>query len=207
MRFSYRAILTHRSRSVGGTEKNAQYALTYTITGVDDRGPDGDSTLTVTATGAQTFRQNWDPTAGAHSWVAGAGPANDADQVAAGPVTVDLSATPSEPPLSPKSLPLGDLFFLDLRQEEAIRTAFFEAHDGIGPRFVAPDDEPRGLWMIGLEGDDPTMEFYPDAVRRRRLELAYDPRGWLVEIRETLGDPSTPNTPNASFTLTLVRGP
>jgi hypothetical protein len=51
------------------------------------------------------------------------------------------------------------------------------------------------------------MEFYPENARRRQLSLAYDPRGWLVEISETLGDTNLPNSPNGRFTLTLIEGP
>jgi hypothetical protein len=206
MRFKYEALLTYRTRNIGGTEKSARYELVLRIVEVDDRGPSGESTVTITATGAQTFAQNWDRTAGAHSWVSGAGPSDRDDQVSAAPTPVSLSRAPEEPPIQ-RQLPLGELYFLDLRKEEAIRTGFFERYQAIGPRFIAPDDEPRGRWVLALDGPDPSMEFYPESARKRRLSLAYDPKGWLSEISETLGDTTVENTPNASFTLRLVSGP
>ncbi|MCC7381964.1 MAG: hypothetical protein IT384_09050 [Deltaproteobacteria bacterium] len=207
-RFKYRAQLNYRTSAAAGDSKDAIYELVETITSVDDRGALGESTLTITATGAQVFRQNWDPTAGVHSWVAAAGPANDNDQVSPAPTVVALARAPDEPPIAAtKRLPLDDLFFLDLRRSEALKTAFFERYTSLGPRFIAPDDDPQGRWVLGLDGDDPSMEFYPAAARHRTLSLAYDPRGFLKEIRETLGNPQAPNTPNGSFTLTLLEGP
>lgn len=201
MSFTYRATLTHRTST--REEKSAAYTVTYRVTAVDDRGAAAASTLTVTATGAQTFRQNWDLTAGADSWVALAGPADDTDRVGAAAKTITLSA-PARPPF-PKSLPAATPFFLDLRQAEAVRRAFAEAQAAASPRFVAPTEDPRGRWVLVLDGRDPDASFYAPS-QRRLLSLAYDVRGWLVEADETLGD-AAPNTPTGRFRLTLERGP
>lgn len=85
--------------------------------------------------------------------------------------------------------------------------AFADAYPAIGPQFIAPSEDPNHRWVLALNGPDPTLEFYPVVVRKRTLSLAYDPSGWLVEIRESLGDPAVPNTPSGSFSLTLVKGP
>jgi hypothetical protein len=210
MRFVYRGQLNYRTRAQGGDSRDAIYDLSVLITAVDDRGALGESTVTITATGARSFQQNWDPSAGVHSWVAGAGPCNDGDQVSAAPTVVALTQAPVEPPLPPqKRLPLDQLFFLDLRRAESLRTAFFDRHTGLGPRFVPPSNDPGGRWVLGLDGDDPTMDFYPDGAKHRTLSLAYDPRGFLVEIRETLGTTAIASAPNGSFTLTMtsMQGP
>lgn len=201
MHFVYRGQLNYRSST--HEPKDVIYDLTYTIQSVTDGTP---AHLSVTSTGSRTYVHAWDLTAGASSWAALAGPADDGDTVGAGPVDVDLSKPPLLPSF-PKHLPLTTVFFLDMRKGEAIRTAFADAYPNIGPQFISPAEDPNHQWVLALSGSDPTMEFYPEAVRKRTLHMAYDPKGWLVEITETLGDPTVPNTPNGSFSLRLVKGP
>jgi hypothetical protein len=201
MHFVYRAQLNYRSST--NESRDAIYEVAYTIQSVQDGTP---AQLTVTASGARTFAHAWDLTSGAGSWAALAGPANDGEVVSPAVTTVDLSKPPLLPPF-PKRLPLATVFFLDMRQSEAIRMAFADAYPSIGPQFIAPAEDPNHHWVLALNGRDPTLEFYPDAVRKRTLSLAYDPSGWLVEIRERLGDPAVPNTPSGSFSLTLLKGP
>lgn len=204
MRFVYRAQLNYRTGPQG--EKDALYDLALTLTAVDDRGAQGPSTVTATAAGTRTFEENWDLTAGAHSWAALAGPADTGDRVSPNATSFTLAEAPHQPPF-PKQLPPPALFFLDPRRFEDIRREFTETYGAIGPRFISPSEDPSGRWVLALDGRDDSMEFYPEAVRRRQLSLAYDTRGWLVEISETLGDTTAANTPSGRFTLTLVEGP
>ena len=88
--FNYRATLTKRQ---GNQEQNSAYDLTLTITDVQDNGPQ--SKITVVASGANTFQQNWDQTAGLDSWVALIGPANREDQVSTAAVEFDIQKPPT----------------------------------------------------------------------------------------------------------------
>ncbi len=204
MRFKYRGQLNYRSATQA--EKDAIFEVTLTLTAVDDQGAMGMSTVTATASGGRIFEQDWDLTAGAHSWAALAGPADTGDRVSPNATTFVLAEPPHEPPF-PKRLPPPALFFLDLRRAEDIRTRFSATYAAIGPRFVSPAEDPSGRWVLALDGADPSMEFYPEAARHRKLDAAYDPRGWLVELSETLGDTRLPNSPSGRFTLTLTEGP
>ena len=205
MRFRYRAQLNYRSNT--NEAKDAIYTLDLTLTAVDDRGPMGMSTVTSTSQGMRTFDQNWDQTAGAHSWVAALGPVNTGESVSASAAVFDLTRAPAFPADFPKRLPVTAIMFLDMRRQEEIRRAFTDHYTAIGPRFISPAEDPARRWVLALDGTDANMELYPMAVRKRKLSLAYDPKGWLVELSETLGDTTVPNTPSGRFTLTLIAGP
>lgn len=205
MRFKYRGQLNYRDSTQN--ERDAIYELTITLTAVDDQGAMGMSTVTATASGSRIFEQNWDPIAGAHAWSALAGPADTGDRVSPNATTFDLTLPPHEPPSAPKRLPPPALFFLDMRRAEDLRTRFTATYGAIGPRFISPAEDPSGRWVLALDGTDANMEFYPEAARKRKLDAAYDTRGWLVELSETLGDTRLPNSPSGRFTLTLTEGP
>ena len=204
MRFKYRGQLNYRTATQD--ERDAIYELTLTLTAVDDKGAQGMSAVTATAGGARIFEQNWDLTAGAHSWAALAGPADATDRVSGAATVLRLDQAPPQPPV-PKRQPPPARVFLDRRRFEQLRRDFTDQYTAIGPRFISPTEDPAGRWVLALDGRDPSMEFYPEAARRRRTSVAYDPRGWLVEISETLGDTTLPNTPSGRFTLTLIEGP
>jgi hypothetical protein len=199
--FTYRATLTRRE---GRSEKSAAYELNLTIASVEDRGAAGGSRVSVTATGMNTFEQSWDPTAGADSWVARLGPAGRGETVAATPASFDLDRPPGAPAL-PKQLPSDRVFFVDLRSPDALGAAFVAAHSTeLRPRALAPDPPSRSDWQLALDGRDPEMIYYPDAVKQRAISLNYDPRGFLVSMTERLGDSFDPVNPNGRFELTLM---
>lgn len=198
MRFSYCATLTFRDGL--NNESTARYTLEYLIDSAEDLGVD--SSLMARASGERTFEQNWNPSAGADSWLARLGPADTGDQVGAAAVSFTLGEAPVAPPVR-KRIPYNGLFFLDLRQSPAIRAGWAAAHEGLSPGSVDPSQHPLGLLALTLNGRDEDMAFYPAAVKLRDLSLGYNTDGVLVEAVERLGDSEQPNLPNGRFELRL----
>ncbi len=201
-RFTYAATL---ERAFGAQNASqSTYTLEMTIASVNDRGAEGDSTIDITATGMNTRNDRWDLTAGADSWVARHGPSDPGDAVSAAPRTIDLDDEPRAPPgpPDPKVLPSANNFFLDFRYIDQIRADFSKRHEAMGPSALAPDQHPAGRWRLSLTGDDADIVYYDN--KRRVQELEYDPRGFLVLMRETIGDRGDPSTANGNFSITLV---
>lgn len=207
MTFTYLGQCTYRGQGAG-MERNSQYRLIVTIQSVDDRGAAGPSSLQFTATGENLLGRDWDATADFDLWVARLGPAQASDVVGPGAVTVDLSEVPtipSPPSPPPKRLPVASSFFLDLRQSAGLQAAFAEAYAGRSPQVVDPERDINGQWVFSTAGRDETIVYYPPPAKTRSVRLAYDPRGFLVRLSETLGDTSTP--PAATCFLNLDSGP
>lgn len=206
MTFTYDAILTFRAEAQG-QEENSRYTLTVTIESVDDQGPDGQSTLTFSATGRQTLTDTWAQTTDFDLWIARLGPAHANDVVSSMAVTESLSdppEIPAPPSQSGKVLPVGGTFFLDVRQIEQIRAAFSMAHQGQRPQTVDPTMSPTDTWDFAWKGPDELYFNYPDPTDRD-VRLSYDQRGFLVRMDETIGNASNP--PSANARLTLTSGP
>jgi hypothetical protein len=199
--FSYRATLTKRQ---GNQEQNSAYDINFTITAVDDNGPQ--STITVAASGANTFQQNWEQTAGIDSWVALIGPANREDQVSAAPTIFDIEKPPTTPSKRPpKTLPHPGIFFLDMRNIENIRNSFNELYVNTGPSSRAPDPSSQRIdWVLQLSGMDEELSTFPSAANQREMTIEYDTRGFLTKMNERLGDSFDTLNPNGNYTLTLV---
>lgn len=201
-RFTYMATL---ERAFGAQNAaQSQYTMTITIDSVDDKGVTGDSTIQISATGSNTNLDRWDPTAGADSWVARHGPAEASDVVSAQPQTARIDEEPQRPPGPPmaKQIPGKHNFFLDMRSIDQIRAAFNRRHETMGPSSLAPEQHPKGRWRLALTGTDDEIVYYDN--KRRVHELEYDPRGFLVTMRETIGDRGDPTTANGNFILTLM---
>jgi hypothetical protein len=205
MKFGYVATLVYRNST--GEDSRSIYNLTLTVTQVDDEAGRAESTITVTATGSQTFQQNWNPTAGFDSWIARLGPSDTGDVVDSAPLVVHLGHPPAMPPPTPKHLPVDGVLFLDLRDDAAIRSAFFDAFQGTGlmPGFVPPSQHPLMRWELRLSGMDTSIQYYPAALKQRDLTLEYDQRGWLLEATEQIG--SNTMMPVGNFHLVLMWGP
>ena len=199
--FNYRATLTKRQ---GNSEQNSAYDLTLTINSVDDQGPQ--SSITVAASGANTFQQNWDQTAGLDSWVALIGPANREDQVSNAPTVFDIEKPPTTPSKRPpKRLPHAGIFFLDMRNIENIRNEFNEIYTSMGPSSRAPDPGANRLdWVLQLSGKDEELTTFPASANQREMTIEYDSRGFLTKMNERLGDSFDTLSPNGNYTLTLV---
>jgi len=199
--FNYKATLTRRQ---GNQEQNSAYDLSLTINAVDDQGPL--STITVAATGANTFQQNWDQTAGLDSWVALIGPANREDQVSSATASFDIEKPPSTPSKRPpKMLPHPGIFFLDMRNIEDIRNEFNSLYYEGGPSSRAPDPASGRLdWVLQLIGPDKELSTFPAASNKREMTIEYDSRGFLTKINERLGDSFDTLNPNGNYTLTLT---
>lgn len=184
---------------------NASYELQIIIQSVDDRGP-GESRLSVTTSGANLIARDWTDDRDFDLWVARLGPSRGVDMIDPSPTNIALDGPPELPArVSTKNLPAPDTFFLDLRDIEAIRTAFTATHMDRRPRVVGPEMN-NGLWLFAYDGDDPSVFFYPDAVKRRSIRLEYDPRGFLARMSEDVGA-AAPDTPRANASLNLRTGP
>jgi len=205
--FRYRATLTRRE---GTNEFSSIYEITQAITAVDDRRASGPSSITATATGMNLLLDNWDITKGLDSWVARIGPSELGDAVSPLPATIELSGPPDVPPRPgagrPKTLPQGEIFFIDTRRIGELRIAFSETHAAIGA-MTFPPDEADGRWRFSLDGMDRDMLTYPMAVQQRRMDIEYDPRGFLTSISERLGDFDDMTQPTGAFSLSLVSTP
>ena len=199
--FSYRATLTKRQ---GNQEQNSAYDLELTINSVEDQG--AQSKITVSASGANTFQQNWDQTAGLDSWVALIGPANREDQVSSAATEFDIEKPPTTPSKRPpKLLPHPGIFFLDMRNIENIRNEFNEIYTDVGPSSRAPDPASNRLdWVLQLSGKDEELTTFPSSVNQREMTIEYDSRGFLTKMNERLGDSFDTLNPNGNYTLTLV---
>jgi len=201
MVFTYQGRLTARAPSLGD-EKSAVYTLTVTIVSVDDRGLEGSSRLTFSATGQTDLNQDWTEPYDFSSWVARLGPALNSDAVGAGTVEVDLSEVPKLPERrNPKVLPTGN-FFIDTRKIVDLRARFTDVYADARPRVVDPDNN-QGTWLFELDQTDPTIITYE--VPRRKVRIEYDPRGFITRIQEDLGESGTEPT-GVNF-LTLQTGP
>lgn len=207
MRFTYQGVLTYRGQAQG-TERNSLYRITLTIDSVDDQGASGSSALTFHASDPTTDADDWDPTTDFDSWVARLGPALPTDRVSAEPVSRTLDdppAIPLPPSPPPKQLPASGTFFIDTRAIERIRTAFAGAHAGQNPQFIDADQAVNGLYGFSFDGTDPSVFYYPEGKKIRRVSLEYDPAGFLVRMDEQIGDAASP--PSATARLTLEAGP
>lgn len=207
MTFRYQGNLTYRAQAAGA-EKNARYELTLTITQVDDLRGAAESSVAFSATGTNLQNDDFDATADFDSFVARLGPTQPGDQVGAGAVTAGLWQVPDEPPPptgGAKALPKASPFFLDLRADEQIRTAFADAHQNEQPQVVDPSQHPSGRYALNYTTRAERFGFnYPEGTPRA-IRLEYDPRGFLVRLEEDLGNVSTP--PALSGRLILVQGP
>jgi hypothetical protein len=206
MTFVYDATLTYRTGQLGA-EQTSKYMLRVTIASVDDQGVEGESSLTFTATGAQTLDDDWQATSDFDLWVARLGPSLRDDTISPVAITEPLTDPPSIPPFPsppPKQLPQPGSFFIDVRAMDRIGAAFTEAHQDMQPQLVSPDLNATGKWVFSYAGEDPSTIFYL-ANKRRSMRLEYDPSGWLTRIDETIGDSSTP--PSADARLILMSGP
>ena len=204
MTFTYDATLTYRSDAVA--EETSKYMLTVTIASVDDQGPEGESSLTFTATGANTLNDDWQATSDFDLWIARLGPSLPTDLVSPGAIDEPLTDPPAIPPFPtpPKQLPRAGTFFIDVRVLDQIGMLFTEAHQGRQPQLVSPEMSGSGKWVFSYQGEDPTTIYYLSN-KHRSMRLEYDPNGWLTRIEETIGNPNTP--PSANARLILVSGP
>lgn len=207
MTFSYRATLTFRDSSAPD-EGQALYNLSFTIQSVDDRVGGAPSALSVTATGDNMLDQSWDDIRDFDVWVARLGPARRSDVIPGGATDVVLSAPPTFPerPQGMKPLPSPQTFFIDVREMDALRTAFNAAHVGRSPRVVEPESN-GGRWLFAYEGPDPTAFYFDADKKRRSVRIEYDPRGFLVAMSEVVGAEASTDTPRANANLNLTAGP
>ncbi len=203
MTFTYAATLTYRSDAVA--EETSLYTLTVHIASVDDQGP-GASSLTFTATGAQTLDDDWQATSDFDLWTSRLGPSLGTDRLSLSAVEDPLSDPPLIPPfpMPPKALPQPGTFFFDVRAIDAIGAAFVEAHQGQQPQLVNPETAAAGTWAFSYDGPDPTTIYYL-ANKNRSVRLEYHRDGWLVRLDETVGNSSVP--PASHATLILMSGP
>ena len=203
MTFVYQATLTYRSDAVA--EETSLYMLKVRIVSVDDQGPEGDSTLTFTSTGANRLDDDFQLTSEFDLWVARLGPSQDTDLIDPTAVEDALTDPPEIPPPPsppPKRLPQPGSFFIDVRAFDRIGQAFTEAHQGMQPQVVAPMSGSES-WIFSFQGEDPTIFYLSNKNRSMRLE--YSASGWLTRIDETIGD--TTNPPSANARLILMSGP
>ncbi|MEO1231071.1 MAG: hypothetical protein AAFZ18_19425 [Myxococcota bacterium] len=206
MTFGYQARLTFRDTG-NANEGVATYDLEVAIQSVEDRGS-GQSSVTVTVTGMNTFTQDWTDTRDFDLWVARLGPSRGFDQIDLAPTLVPLDSIPEQPPgEATKALPQPGSFFLDVRDIEALRTAWNTTHGSRQPRVVDPQNTMSGRWLFSYDGavDRDSVFFFPDEHRRRGIDLEFDPRGFLVLIREEVG--AETGTPQATAEIELVSGP
>jgi hypothetical protein len=203
MAFVYQATLTYRSDAVA--EETSLYMLKVTIAAVDDQGPEGDSTLTFTSTGANRLDDDFQATSEFDLWVARLGPSQDTDLIDPTAVTETLTDPPAIPPPPsppPKRLPQAGSFFIDVRAIDRIGQQFTEAHQSESPQVVPPSPGAES-WTFSYAGMDPTIFYLTNKMRSMRLE--YSESGWLTRIDETIGDPNFP--PSANARLMLMSGP
>lgn len=133
------------------------------------------------------------------------GPSFRGDVVGPDPVVFDLDDPPRGPAFSPiKVLPKNVLFFLDMRRIEEIRTAFVQENLSLGPGSQSPGEANRPDWLFQLSGTDPSLQIYPPPKNTREVTLQYDPRGFLTEMNERLGDSFDNINPRGTFDLRLV---
>src|SRR5688572_14513770 len=106
MTFIYEATLTYRSDAVA--EETSLYMLKVRIASVEDRGSEGDSSLTFTSTGTNRLDDDFQLTSEFDLWVARLGQAQDTDLIDPTAVNDVLSDPPQIPPPPsppPKRLP------------------------------------------------------------------------------------------------------
>lgn len=207
MRFTYEAILT--ARQADGSELNSAYRLEYEITEVDDGFASAPTTVTVTATGARTFDDGWEVTREFSSWVGRMGPTRrgDAFDTDEGRIMLDgiAQAPDALTNATDKTLPqLAPLFF-DARKLDALEAAFVAEHEDKNVEVVAPDASPTGRWQFRFSGTDPAISIYYENQNFRDMQFIYDERGFLTNLRETLG--RTNVRPHAVMQLELKEGP
>lgn len=201
MTFTYRGILTRRGQAQGD-EQNSLWTMTVTIDSVTDPGGNGSASLRFHVSDVTTTVDDWDATADFDSWVGRMGPSLRDDAPSTEPVTADLSHGPAiPPPPTPKALPFAGNWFLDVRDIEAIRAAFVDAHSAMSPQTADPSGV-GGKWRFTISGADQIV-YYP--VKTRTVALSYDPRGFLTNVEETIGDVAM--RPSASCRIELTSGP
>mgnify|MGYP006287525387 CR=1 FL=1 len=200
--FTWEAQLNHRGAGAAD-EGDAAYELSLTIDAVDDRRGESPSAITVSAAGANLFDRDWSDIRDFDPWVARLGPARSSDRVEPAPVEVVLDGFPDLPdPPTPKVLPAPETFFLDVREIDALRSAFVAAHPDQRPRIVESTEGPA-RWTFLYEGADTTVStFYPEATRRREISLSYDEDGVLVSVSEVVGPDTAGEAPRATANLT-----
>lgn len=201
MTFGYRGILTRRGQAQGD-EQNSLWTMTVTIDSVTDPGASGSASLRFHVLDVTSSIDDWDATADFDSWVGRMGPSLRDDAPSAEPITVDLSRGPAiPPPPTPKVLPSPESWFLDVRDIEAIRAAFVDANATRSPQTADPTGV-GGKWRFSSSGPDQIV-YYP--VKTRAVSLSYDPRGFLTNVQEDLGDLNM--RPSASCRIELISGP
>jgi hypothetical protein len=205
MMFSYRGILTYRESI--GMESNAAWTMDIQIETVDDRGESGDSTLTFKVLNWTNDIDDWDQPRDFDSWVGRLGPSLPDDEPLDTAVTANLSDPPAIPPpptpQSPKEIPSGGTFFLDMRKLDTVRLEFTQMHADQQPQAVDPSQN-GGFFRLAFSGSDPSLVYYP-AQTRRTIAIDYNTKGFLRRLEETIGDASAP--PSATCRIELTAGP
>ncbi len=205
MTFRYQGVLT--TRLSAQEEHNSTWLMTVTIDAVDDQGAAA-SSVTFSAGDVTTSDDDWAPTDDFDSWVGRLGPSQQEDTVSSAPVLSMLTSPPTIPGRpgrgGVKTLPVPGTFFLDMRDIDAIRAAWAQDHADNRPRVGDPSDN-AGRWVFEMDGEDPTVFYYPSKERKIRIE--YDPRGFMQRIEENLGDPDRQTPPYAFNRISLMSGP
>lgn len=191
MEFTYRAILT-RARTQDA-ETSATYRIRLRITEVEDEGTSGPSRLSFSMTDLRdSTNPDWSLQNDFSSWVGRLGPSRDADVVDDAPVEMVLDGAPELPP-APEStrdpakvLPVASTFFVDIRNEAALGTAWEAANAGRDTAVSLRDDGAIGATLVA-EGPDDGVQFHDE--QRRRIELEYTVSGFLQGLSETVGPP------------------
>lgn len=205
MTFRYQGVLTARPNAAVG-EHNSTWLMTITIDSVSDDGP-GASSVTFSASSPTTMDDDWDATDEFDSWVGRLGPSLAEDIVDGAGVVRRLDsppAIPAAPQGGNKVLPVAGTFFMDFRGVDQLRADFAQMNADLRPRVGDPSDN-SGRWVFELSGQDQSVFYYTDKERSVRLE--YDPRGFLMRIDESLGDPRRQTPPYATTRITLMSGP
>lgn len=204
--FEWRAQLNHRG-TAAQDEGDAIFTLAMTLTAVKDEGP-GLSRITVVAAGSNMLDRDWNDVRDFDPFVARVGPARSSDAVDGSEAVLNLDDFPEMPaarrPGADKVLPNPELFFIDVRDAEALRNAFVERYADRSPRVVAPDDSGTGFWQFSFEGEDDSVSAFYDPHLRRELTLQYDAKGFLRSISEVVGPESASEAPRATGNLSLT---
>lgn len=187
-------------------EVNGYYRVRIRITNVvDERGAAPSRVSFTMVDETTTDALDWSAAQDFDSWVGRLGPSVRSDDVVvSAPVELVLDGAPSLPeaPSTSGTLPVPSTFFVDIRDELAIATAWTDTHAARNPAVETADEGDVGL-VLRYDGIDDRIQFTTPA--RRSVRLEYTTAGFLRELSEVIGDPA--GFPRTSARLELVEGP